>query len=78
MSTCWGKPIDSVFDFISILPGVISAHRYRPYGEIVESNMYLAEDQILRSELVAKTKGTWLPTYVKSIIASIDVNFVGG
>ncbi|KAJ3415246.1 Chitin synthase, class 1, partial [Chytridiales sp. JEL 0842] len=89
MSNILDKPLESVFGYISVLPGAFSAYRYtalkgRPLecyfkGEsshgrkVSEANMYLAEDRILCFELVMKSDAPWVLKYVKSAKAETDV-----
>ncbi|KAJ3113394.1 Chitin synthase, class 2 [Phlyctochytrium bullatum] len=89
MSNILDKPLESVFGYISVLPGAFSAYRYsalqgKPLdcyfnGEdlvqptLQESNMYLAEDRILCFELVVKEQAQFLLRYVKSARAETDV-----
>ncbi|KAJ7655402.1 chitin synthase-domain-containing protein [Mycena rosella] len=79
---------ESVFGYITVLPGAFSAYRYialqndkyflgeKMHGagaDIFTANMYLAEDRILCWELVAKRGGSWILHYVKSAYAVTDV-----
>ncbi|KAI8620208.1 chitin synthase-domain-containing protein [Chytriomyces sp. MP71] len=89
MSNILDKPLESVFGYISVLPGAFSAYRFEalkgvplecyfkgetPHGEnVAEANMYLAEDRILCFELVMKQDKSWLLKYVKSAKAETDV-----
>ncbi|KAJ1560075.1 Chitin synthase, class 2, partial [Cladochytrium tenue] len=89
MSNILDKPLESVFGYISVLPGAFSAYRFRALqgrplecyfkGEnpkdrdVREANMYLAEDRILCFELVMKETEPWLLKYVKSARAETDV-----
>ncbi|KAI9355312.1 chitin synthase-domain-containing protein [Zopfochytrium polystomum] len=89
MSNILDKPLESVFGYISVLPGAFSAYRYRALqgkplecyfkGEnpkdrdVREANMYLAEDRILCFELAMKESEPWLLKYVKSARAETDV-----
>ncbi|KAI5818618.1 chitin synthase [Pyronema omphalodes] len=98
MSNILDKPLESVFGFISVLPGAFSAYRYSALqndangegpldmyfkgegmhsgvikADILEKNMYLAEDRILCFELVTKRKSAWTLQYVKSAHATTDV-----
>ncbi|KAJ3219415.1 Chitin synthase, class 2 [Dinochytrium kinnereticum] len=89
MSNILDKPLESVFGYISVLPGAFSAYRYsalqgeplecyfkgeNPEGaSLQESNMYLAEDRILCFELVVKREAQYLLRYVKSARAETDV-----
>ncbi|TPX75821.1 chitin synthase [Chytriomyces confervae] len=89
MSNILDKPLESVFGYISVLPGAFSAYRFEalkgaplacyfkgetPHGEnVAEANMYLAEDRILCFELVMKQDKSWLLKYVKSARADTDV-----
>jgi chitin synthase len=81
MSNILDKPLESVFGYISVLPGAFSAYRYKallgrpleqyflgehPGADIFTSNLYLAEDRILCFELVTKPTEAWLLKYVKS------------
>ncbi|KAI9364387.1 chitin synthase-domain-containing protein [Zopfochytrium polystomum] len=89
MSNILDKPLESMFGYISVLPGAFSAYRFKallgaplnayfrgenPHGNNVsEANMYLAEDRILCFELVVKSEKSWLLKYVKSARAETDV-----
>ena len=88
MSNILDKPLESVFGYISVLPGAFSAYRWlalkgrpleqyfkgeAPGANIFTSNLYLAEDRILCFELVAKRKEPWLLKYVKNAKAETDV-----
>ncbi|KAJ3401775.1 Chitin synthase, class 2 [Chytriomyces hyalinus] len=89
MSNILDKPLESVFGYISVLPGAFSAYRYRallgrplesyfkgenPHGtNVSEANMYLAEDRILCFELVMKKKCQYVLKYVKDARAETDV-----
>ncbi|KAJ3208139.1 Chitin synthase, class 2 [Dinochytrium kinnereticum] len=89
MSNILDKPLESVFGYISVLPGAFSAYRYEalqgeplacyfkgeePHGKNVkEANMYLAEDRILCFELVVKSNSQNVLKYVKSARAETDV-----
>ncbi|KAJ3415247.1 Chitin synthase, class 2 [Chytridiales sp. JEL 0842] len=89
ISNILDKPLESVFGYISVLPGAFSAYRYstlkgRPLecyfkGEsshgrkVSEANMYLAEDRILCFELVMKPDKPCVLKYVKSARAETDV-----
>jgi chitin synthase len=89
MSNILDKPLESVFGYISVLPGAFSAYRYsalqgkplesyfKGEGEhgtnVKEANMYLAEDRILCFELVVKEDAPWVLKYVKSAKAETDV-----
>ncbi|KAL2915926.1 hypothetical protein HK105_204630 [Polyrhizophydium stewartii] len=88
MSNILDKPLESVFGYISVLPGAFSAYRYRalrgeplrkyflgekPGADIFTSNLYLAEDRILCFELVTKKDEAWYLKYVKSAVAETDV-----
>ncbi|KAJ3196842.1 Chitin synthase, class 2 [Irineochytrium annulatum] len=89
MSNILDKPLESVFGYISVLPGAFSAYRYEALqgmplacyfkGEnataasLQEANMYLAEDRILCFELVVKSDARYLLKYVKSARAETDV-----
>ncbi|KAJ3412989.1 Chitin synthase, class 2 [Chytridiales sp. JEL 0842] len=89
MSNILDKPLESVFGYISVLPGAFSAYRFealkgeplkmyfkgeKPHGnDVGEANMYLAEDRILCFELVMKQDKAWLLKYVKSAKAETDV-----
>jgi chitin synthase len=89
MSNILDKPLESVFGYISVLPGAFSAYRYtalqgkplqcyfkgeNPHGrDVKEANMYLAEDRILCFELVMKEDAPWVLKYVKSARAETDV-----
>ncbi|KAJ3030197.1 UNVERIFIED_CONTAM: Chitin synthase, class 2 [Siphonaria sp. JEL0065] len=89
MSNILDKPLESVFGYISVLPGAFSAYRFEalkgkplecyfhgevPQGEsVAEANMYLAEDRILCFELCMKKDKSWLLKYVKSAKAETDV-----
>jgi chitin synthase len=80
MSNILDKPLESVFGYISVLPGAFSAYRYsalkgrplqqyflgeEPGADIFTSNLYLAEDRILCFELVTKRSEAWILKYVK-------------
>ena len=88
MSNILDKPLESVFGYISVLPGAFSAYRYKalkgrpleqyflgenPAASIFTSNLYLAEDRILCFELITKKNEAWLLKYVKSARAETDV-----
>ncbi|KAJ3219414.1 Chitin synthase, class 2 [Dinochytrium kinnereticum] len=89
MSNILDKPLESVFGYISVLPGAFSAYRYtalqgeplkcyfkgeNPHGkDVKEANMYLAEDRILCFELVVKSDSQNVLKYVKSARAETDV-----
>ncbi|KAJ3267246.1 Chitin synthase, class 2 [Chytriomyces hyalinus] len=89
MSNILDKPLESVFGYISVLPGAFSAYRYsalqgkplemyfkgeKPHGtNVSEANMYLAEDRILCFELVMKRDAQYVLKYVKSAKAETDV-----
>ncbi|KAJ3113391.1 Chitin synthase, class 2 [Phlyctochytrium bullatum] len=89
MSNILDKPLESVFGYISVLPGAFSAYRYtalqgeplkcyfkgeNPHGkDVKEANMYLAEDRILCFELVVKSESQNVLKYVKSARAETDV-----
>ncbi|KAJ3108971.1 Chitin synthase, class 2 [Phlyctochytrium planicorne] len=89
MSNILDKPLESVFGYISVLPGAFSAYRYKALqgkplecyfkGEnpvdstLQEANMYLAEDRILCFELCVKSDAEYLLRYVKSAKAETDV-----
>ncbi|KAJ3089949.1 Chitin synthase, class 2 [Physocladia obscura] len=89
MSNILDKPLESVFGYISVLPGAFSAYRYKalqgkplemyfkgekPHGtNVSEANMYLAEDRILCFELVMRTDAQNVLKYVKSAKAETDV-----
>jgi chitin synthase len=88
MSNILDKPLESVFGYISVLPGAFSAYRYEalrgrplecyfagenPAADIFTSNLYLAEDRILCFELVTKKDKAWILKYVKSARAETDV-----
>ncbi|KAJ3323495.1 Chitin synthase, class 1 [Boothiomyces sp. JEL0866] len=88
MSNILDKPLESVFGYISVLPGAFSAYRYKallgrpleqyflgenPAADIFTSNLYLAEDRILCFELVTKKTEPWVLKYVKSARAETDV-----
>ncbi|KAI8620198.1 chitin synthase-domain-containing protein [Chytriomyces sp. MP71] len=89
MSNILDKPTESVFGYISVLPGAFSAYRYKalqgkplecyfkgenPHGtNVSEANMYLAEDRILCFELVMKAGNQYVLKYVKSAKAETDV-----
>ncbi|KAI8847542.1 chitin synthase-domain-containing protein [Chytridium lagenaria] len=89
MSNILDKPLESVFGYISVLPGAFSAYRYtalqgeplkcyfkgeNPHGkDVKEANMYLAEDRILCFELVVKAGSQNVLKYVKSARAETDV-----
>ncbi|KAJ3255677.1 Chitin synthase, class 2 [Boothiomyces macroporosus] len=88
MSNILDKPLESIFGYISVLPGAFSAYRYSalkgrplecyfkgesPGADIFTSNLYLAEDRILCFELITKTNEPWILKYVKTAYASTDV-----
>ncbi|KAI8902971.1 chitin synthase-domain-containing protein [Globomyces pollinis-pini] len=88
MSNILDKPLESVFGYISVLPGAFSAYRYsallgrpleqyfmgeNPAADIFTSNLYLAEDRILCFELVTKKEEPWILKYAKSARAETDV-----
>ncbi|KAJ3304147.1 Chitin synthase, class 2, partial [Blyttiomyces sp. JEL0837] len=89
MSNILDKPLESVFGYISVLPGAFSAYRYAalqgeplkcyfagesPNGrDVTKANMYLAEDRILCFEICMKENEKWLLKYVKSASAETDV-----
>ncbi|OAJ41623.1 chitin synthase [Batrachochytrium dendrobatidis JEL423] len=88
MSNILDKPLESVFGYISVLPGAFSAYRYKalqgeplykyflgekPGADIFTSNLYLAEDRILCFELITKKHEAWRLKYVKSAVAETDV-----
>jgi chitin synthase len=86
MSNILDKPLESIFGYITVLPGAFSAYRYialqkyflgeQMHGtdaDIFTANMYLAEDRILCWELVSKRGGSWILHYVKSAYAETDV-----
>ncbi|KAJ3072201.1 Chitin synthase, class 2 [Podochytrium sp. JEL0797] len=89
MSNILDKPLESVFGYISVLPGAFSAYRFKalkgeplkcyfkgeqPHGtNVSEANMYLAEDRILCFELVMRSDSQNVLKYVKSAKAETDV-----
>ncbi|KAJ3071847.1 Chitin synthase, class 2 [Podochytrium sp. JEL0797] len=89
MSNILDKPLESMFGYISVLPGAFSAYRYKallgkpldcyfkgeqPHGtNVSEANMYLAEDRILCFELVMRRDARYVLKYVKSAKAETDV-----
>lgn len=99
MSNILDKPLESAFGYVSVLPGALSAYRFRAimgrpleqyfHGDhtlsaklgkkgidgmnILEKNMFLAEDRILCFELVAKAGSRWHLSYVKASKAETDV-----
>ncbi|KAI9330184.1 chitin synthase-domain-containing protein [Obelidium mucronatum] len=89
MSNILDKPLESVFGYISVLPGAFSAYRWKalqgkplemyfkgekPHGtNVSEANMYLAEDRILCFELVMRPDSQNVLKYVKSAKAETDV-----
>ncbi|KAJ3080204.1 Chitin synthase, class 2, partial [Rhizoclosmatium hyalinum] len=89
MSNILDKPLESVFGYISVLPGAFSAYRWKalqgrplecyfkgekPHGtNVSEANMYLAEDRILCFELVMRSDSQNVLKYVKSAKAETDV-----
>ncbi|KAI8898217.1 chitin synthase-domain-containing protein [Globomyces pollinis-pini] len=88
MSNILDKPLESVFGYISVLPGAFSAYRYQallgrpleqyfagenPLADIFTSNKYLAEDRILCFELVTKKTEAYCLKYVKQAVADTDV-----
>ncbi|EHK98711.1 putative Chitin synthase 2 [Glarea lozoyensis 74030] len=64
MSNILDKPLESVFGYITVLPGALN---------VFTANMYLAEDRILCWELVAKRDEKWVLKYVKSCYGETDV-----
>jgi chitin synthase len=87
MSNILDKPLESVFGFISVLPGAFSAYRWEaikgkpleqyfhgefPTTDIKSANLYLAEDRILCFEVVAKERCNWILKYVKDAKAETD------
>ncbi|KAJ3011424.1 UNVERIFIED_CONTAM: Chitin synthase, class 2, partial [Siphonaria sp. JEL0065] len=89
MSNILDKPLESMFGYISVLPGAFSAYRYKalqgqpldmyfkgenPHGtNVSEANMYLAEDRILCFELVMRSDAQYVLKYVKLAKAETDV-----
>ncbi|KAA8570687.1 hypothetical protein EYC84_000085 [Monilinia fructicola] len=77
MSNILDKPIESVFGYITVLPGALSAYRYHAlqndHTDVFTANMYLAEDRILCWELVAKRDERWVLKYVKGCTGETDV-----
>jgi chitin synthase len=88
MSNILDKPLESVFGYITVLPGALSAYRYYALqndttghgplsqyfkGDVFTANMYLAEDRILCWELVAKRGEQWVLKFVKSAYGETDV-----
>ncbi|KAJ3271890.1 Chitin synthase, class 2 [Terramyces sp. JEL0728] len=88
MSNILDKPLESIFGYISVLPGAFSAYKYSalqgrplecyfkgesPGADIFTSNLYLAEDRILCFELITKRDQPWILKYVKSANAATDV-----
>ena len=89
MSHIMDKAMESVFGYVSVLPGAFSAYRYKAilgtpmdkyfYGERNEvtsaflSNMYLAEDRILGFEVLAKADCDWQLAYLHNAVADTDV-----
>jgi chitin synthase len=88
ISNILDKSLESVFGYISVLPGAFCAYRYEavrgsPLKEYFKSitheldpfqgNMYLAEDRILCFELIAKKGGNWVLCYIKNAVAVTDV-----
>ncbi len=87
-SNFMGKCMESLFGYISVLPGAFSAYRYKAIqGEPLQryfysinnslspfkANMYLAEDRILCFELLTKKDCNWILHYVKDAKAVTDV-----
>ena len=83
-----GKCMESLFGYISVLPGAFSAYRYKAIkGQPLQryfysiknklspfkANMYLAEDRILCFELLVKQGCNWILYYVKDAPAVTDV-----
>ncbi|KAI9330177.1 chitin synthase-domain-containing protein [Obelidium mucronatum] len=89
MSNILDKPLESMFGYISVLPGAFSAYRFKalqgkpldmyfkgenPHGtNVSEANMYLAEDRILCFELVMRSDAQYVLKYVKLAKAETDV-----
>ncbi|KAJ3287962.1 Chitin synthase, class 1 [Rhizoclosmatium sp. JEL0117] len=89
MSNILDKPLESMFGYISVLPGAFSAYKYKalqgkplemyfkgenPHGtNVSEANMYLAEDRILCFELVMRSDAQYVLKYVKLARAETDV-----
>ncbi|KAI9356488.1 chitin synthase-domain-containing protein [Zopfochytrium polystomum] len=89
ISNVLDKPLESVFGYISVLPGAFSAYRYEAIlGQPLEkyfkgdhsegapeqvSNINRAEDRILCFEVVMKADKNWILKYVKSAVAETDV-----
>jgi chitin synthase len=88
MSNILDKPMESVFGYISVLPGAFSAYRYTalkgvplqkyfegetPSANITKANLYLAEDRILCFELVTKRNEPWILKYVKVELRNLRV-----
>ncbi|KAI0727135.1 glycosyltransferase family 2 protein [Fomitopsis betulina] len=84
MSNILDKPLESVFGYITVLPGAFSAYRYIALqndatGEGPLQKYFLGEKMvscvatILCWELVSKRGGSWLLHYVKSAYAVTDV-----
>ena len=87
MSNILDKPLESVFGYISVLPGAFSAYRWEaikgkpleqyfhgefPTTDIHSANLYLAEDRILCFAIVAKEGCNWNLKYVKDAKAETD------
>jgi chitin synthase len=87
-SNFMGKCMESLFGYISVLPGAFSAYRYKAVkGEPLQryfysiknslspfkANMYLAEDRILCFEILTKKNCDWILHYVKDARAVTDV-----
>ncbi|CAG8776288.1 4597_t:CDS:2, partial [Dentiscutata heterogama] len=75
MSNILDKPFESIFGYITVLPGAFSAYRYIALQSTVNDKGEEEGplDRILCFELVAKRKCTWLLHYVKSSQAETDV-----
>ncbi|KAI8846874.1 chitin synthase-domain-containing protein [Chytridium lagenaria] len=83
ISNLLDKSLESVFGYISVLPGAFSAYPKYFEGEqgkqgggdssIFSANLYLAEDRILCFELVAKKHARWTLHYVSKAYAETDV-----
>lgn len=81
--------MESVFGFVSVLPGAFSAYRFaaiqgKPLDRYFHcehnnvtspfmSNMYLAEDRILGFEVLVKENCKWVLSYVYDSVADTDV-----
>ncbi|EJC98438.1 uncharacterized protein FOMMEDRAFT_31885 [Fomitiporia mediterranea MF3/22] len=78
MSNILDKPLESMFGYITVLPGAFSAYRYialqnDAQGEGPLKKYFLGEKLVLSWEVVSKSGGTWILHYVKSAYAITDV-----